>query len=140
MDIQFTNKISVKDYNFLRSSVGWREIEAAQAKTGLKNSAFICAATLDRKTVGLARVISDGGYIAYIADVIVHPDYQNLSIGARIMERVMNYIEGTVGEGQFVFANLMAARGKEGFYEKFGFIRRPNDELGCGMTQNISRR
>jgi hypothetical protein len=31
--------------------------------------------------------------------------------------------------------NLMAARGKEGFYKKFGFIERPNDEKGAGMSQ-----
>lgn len=28
---------------------------------------------------------------------------------------------------------LGASKGKEGFYEKFGFISRPNDKLGAGM-------
>ena len=28
---------------------------------------------------------------------------------------------------------LGASKGKENFYEKFEFISRPNDELGCGM-------
>ncbi len=27
-----------------------------------------------------------------------------------------------------------AATGKEPFYEKYGFTRRPNDRLGAGMT------
>jgi hypothetical protein len=29
---------------------------------------------------------------------------------------------------------LVAAKGKEEFYEKFGFINRPNDIYGAGMT------
>ena len=28
---------------------------------------------------------------------------------------------------------LGATKGKENFYEKFGFISRPNEELGAGM-------
>ena len=28
---------------------------------------------------------------------------------------------------------LGAAKGKEGFYEKFGFVTRPNDDVGAGM-------
>ena len=28
---------------------------------------------------------------------------------------------------------LGASKGKEGFYEKFGFVTRPNEDLGAGM-------
>jgi len=31
----------------------------------------------------------------------------------------------------------MAAKDKEKFYEKFEFIKRPDDVYGCGMTQRI---
>lgn len=30
---------------------------------------------------------------------------------------------------------LFATKGKEGFYEKFGFDKRPNEQFGCGMAQ-----
>ena len=30
---------------------------------------------------------------------------------------------------------LLAAKGKEPFYEKLGFVERPNDRLGAGMDQ-----
>lgn len=33
--------------------------------------------------------------------------------------------------------NLMAAKGKEPFYKKFGFIERPNDKHGAGMIQYL---
>jgi len=32
---------------------------------------------------------------------------------------------------------LMAAKGKERFYKKYGFIERPNDNLGAGMIKTI---
>ena len=29
---------------------------------------------------------------------------------------------------------LLAAAGRESFYEQFGFVKRPNDHEGCGMN------
>jgi len=85
--------------------------------------------------VGMARVIIDYGYIVYIADVIVRPDYQGMGIGRALMSKVKAYIDENIAPGQGKFISLMAAPGKESFYEKYGFIKRPNDTLGCGMTQ-----
>ena len=33
----------------------------------------------------------------------------------------------------FIRTYLGASKGKEAFYEKFGFISRPNESLGAGM-------
>lgn len=33
----------------------------------------------------------------------------------------------------YIRTYLGASKGKENFYEKFGFIARPNEELGAGM-------
>ncbi len=87
----------------------------------------------------MARVISDGGYVALIADVIVMPEFQGMGIGKTIMKMVMEYFSGILEEGDKIFINLMAAKGRESFYKQFGFIERPNDELGSGMTQWLSR-
>ena len=37
-DVKYTNQISVKDYNYLRKSAQWEELENEQALTGLNNS------------------------------------------------------------------------------------------------------
>lgn len=29
---------------------------------------------------------------------------------------------------------LLAAKGRESFYEQFGFVKRPNEREGCGMN------
>jgi len=31
----------------------------------------------------------------------------------------------------------MATKGKEAFYERFGFVSRPNEKQGAGMQQRI---
>jgi N-acetylglutamate synthase-like GNAT family acetyltransferase len=137
MNIQYCNTISEKDYNGLRKSVGWREISAKRAQTGLGNTAFQIVAEDDNIPVGMARVISDGGYIMYIADVVVHPEYQGYGIGKTMLNKIMEYIHGSMEDGETVFVCLMAAKGRESFYKQFGFKERPDEEFGAGMSQRI---
>ena len=48
------------------------------------------------------------------------------------MDRVMAYIRAHASHNTII--GLMAACGKESFYEKYGFTRRPTERLGAGMT------
>jgi GNAT superfamily N-acetyltransferase len=138
MDIKYSSKISVDEFNFLRKAVGWNEIEKNLAEKSIENALFIITAIIDGKTIGLTRVSGDGGYTIFIADVIVLPEYQRKGIGKTLMTEAMKYIrEHFLEEGQEVFVNLMSAKGKESFYKKFGFEERPNDKVGAGMTQWI---
>lgn len=139
MNVEYTNYIDVSDYNFLRKSMGWNEISAAKAQKGLDNSAHIVVAKLDGKTIGMARVISDGGYFYAVADVIVLQDYQKKGIGKRMMNEIMDFIHANIEAGDTVFVFLMAANGKEPFYNQFGFITRPDVDAGAGMSQYISK-
>jgi len=139
MEVTYVNSITAEDFNKLRKSVGWTEISAGRAKTGIDNSAFIVAAICEGKTVGMARVVSDGGYIALIVDVIVLPEYQGKGIGKTMMNMVMQYINNSINSGEGIFVNLMAAKGKEPFYKKFGFVERPNEKYGAGMTLWIQK-
>lgn len=138
-NISFVNEISISDYNMLRLSAGWPEIDESQALTGLQNARFLISAKYNKKTVGMARWITDGGYIAFIADVIVLPDYQNQGIGKSMMTMVMDNIKNSLKEGQSVYIGLMASKGKESFYKSFEFVDRPNDSLGAGMTLWFSK-
>lgn len=137
--VGFTHEITVEDYNNLRQSVGWNKIEARQAAVGLQNSSFKIAAVENGQTIGFARTVSDGGYVVIIVDVIVLPAYQGRGVGRRLLEGVMTNIREKLEPGQGVMVNLMAAKDKEPFYLRFGFTARPNDSLGCGMTQWIQK-
>ncbi len=131
--IEYVSHISVEDYNSLRGGAGWGAVEETQARTGIDNSFFLVAAVADGQTVGMARVVSDGGYYMLIVDVIVRPDYQGQGIGQAMVAQALEHIRAYLRPGQKAMVNLMAAKGKEPFYEKFGFLERPNDRLGAGM-------
>jgi len=42
-------------------------------------------------------------------------------------------------KNDFLMVNLMAAPNKEGFYKKFGFIERPNENMGAGMVMYLKK-
>jgi len=139
VNIKYENSITPEESNALRVSVGWGEIEPAQAAKGFENTAFMVCARDDKKAVGMARVITDYGYVVYISDMIVMPEYQGKGIGKEIMLRVMAYINENIEQGQGKYIGLHASKGKEKFYEKFGLTSRPTDSLGSGMTMWISK-
>ena len=49
-----------------------------------------------------------------------------------MMEKVMAYVSAHASHNSIV--GLMAAKGKEPFYLRYGFTKRPNDAFGAGMT------
>jgi len=53
------------------------------------------------------------------------------------MEFVMNYVKSSAPKGSILQIGLMASKGKEAFYERFGFVSRPNEKQGAGMQQLI---
>ena len=140
MDVTFKNRIPVKDYIRLRRTADWNELSRRQVRTGLRNSALQLAARHKRKTVGMARVVGDGGYVMLIVDVIVLPEYRGKGIGTKIMEKLMECIHESIKDGEGVMVQLMSAKGRENFYKRFGFATRPNDALGPGMSQWIEDR
>lgn len=140
----YNSQISVKEYNRIRLAVGWKELDEEQARIGLENSAYLTVAWDDSesrgetKSVGMARVISDGGYMALIVDVMVLPEYQGKGVGRRLMENITEWLDQLTKDGRCVMINLMATPGNESFYEKFGFVARPNDHMGAGMVRWIN--
>ncbi len=134
MNIELKHSLTVKEYNALRKSVNWKELPETQAERGLSNTYYLTAAVIDGQAVGMARLISDGGYVAYLADVVVNQNYQGLGIGKLILKDMLDYIKNTLSQGDQVMVVLVAAKGKEDFYTKYGFIQRPNEMYGAGMT------
>ncbi len=91
------------------------------------------------QTVGMARILWDGGYTAYLADVIVQPDYQGKHIGYEMVGKIVDYLKSQMESGDTIMLNLQAAKGKESFYLKLGFDVRPNDHQGSGMSQWLTK-
>ncbi len=132
--IELVTKLpTAEQYLELRELVGWRGREVADAEVGLAGSLHGVCAMQGDVLVGMARVVGDGRSVFYVQDVIVRPGHQGLGIGRAVMEKIMDYIAAHACKGAVV--GLMAAVGKEPFYEKFGFHTRPNEREGAGMLQ-----
>lgn len=127
----------------LREAVSWGNPMSMEA-TGqaLAGSLAVFTVRLKNTPVAVARIIGDGGAAFYIQDVIVHPHHQGRGLGRRLMEAVMEWLTANAPTGSFV--GLMAAHGKETFYEKFGFAARPRqtgDHVhGAGMELRARHR
>jgi GNAT superfamily N-acetyltransferase len=135
MGLFYGNTLTAEDFNSLRDAVGWARLSPRQAETGLAHTEFLVAARDGDRTVGCARIVGDGGYVAYICDVIVHPDYQEHGIGKAMIGRLLEFIRSNLEPGERVMVLLMAAKGRESFYRQFGFIERPDSTSGAGMMQ-----
>jgi ribosomal protein S18 acetylase RimI-like enzyme len=121
------------DYNRLRKAVGWGEYDEDVIENALPSTLYCVCAFIGKEVVGMARVIGDAGMVFYIQDVIVLPKYQGQGIGTQMMDAVMAYIGAHAHKNTII--GLMAAAGKESFYEKYGFHVRPDKTHGAGMTQ-----
>jgi GNAT superfamily N-acetyltransferase len=123
---------SAADYNRLRVAVGWAPYAEEVIERALPRSLYCVCAKADGVVVGMARVIGDGGMVYYVQDVIVLPAYQGQGIGRQMMDRIMAYIRGDASPNSII--GLMAAKGKEPFYVRYGLTVRPTERLGAGMT------
>jgi GNAT superfamily N-acetyltransferase len=125
------------DYNRLRLAVGWGKYDESVIAKALPNTLYCVCAFADEKMIGMARVVGDAGLVFYIQDVIVLPEYQGQGIGTQLMDTLMGFIRAHAHHNTII--GLMAATGKEAFYQKYGFIVRPNEIYGAGMIQIWSK-
>ena len=133
--IKYGDFITPEEYMGLRKMVGWVEFPLEQARACIEKAYFILCVRDGEKAIGVVRLLWDGGYIAFLSDVIVDPDYQGQGIGRKLVEAGISKLREGMKPGYKVKLTLNSAKGKEPFYEKFGFRVRPNDDAGPGMDQ-----
>ncbi len=78
--------------------------------------------------VGLARVLSDDVHVAYVQDILVHPDHQRKGIGQDLMDRVLErykHVRQTV-------LLCDATPELDAFYKSVGFGE--SSTLGSGLA------
>lgn len=137
--IIFQQDISVEDYNALRGSVDFIQVTPKRAACALENSLYKIVAMDGERPVGMVRVVGDGGYVYFICDVIVHPEYQSMGLGRKMIEDVLQWLESQVDDDETIMVNLMSAMNKEAFYSKLGFNKRPFGNHGSGMSMWIGK-
>ena len=133
--IRFTDDITPEEYMELRRKVGWVEFPAEEAKACVENAYFVLCVRDGDRAVGVVRLLWDGGYVAFLSDLVVDPAYQGQGIGRKLVEAVIRRIRDDMEPGYKVKLTLNSSKGKEPFYEKFGFRARPNEDAGAAMDQ-----
>lgn len=122
-----------EEYNTLTEEVGWGKRDNKIVEEALKNTLYSLCVYDVENLIGYGRIIGDKTIFSYIQDVMVIPKYQGKSIGTAIMKKLLEQIEEYKKINPNIRTYLGASKGKEPFYEKFGFVSRPNEELGAGM-------
>lgn len=126
---------SAHELKDLRAKIDWLNPSIEIIQKSLDNSLFIVCIRHQSKLIGFGRVIGDNAMYFYIQDVIVDPDYQNKGIGKMLMNELEEFLSKSAVSGATI--GLLAAKGKEGFYESFGYQERTGNPLGLGMCKFI---
>lgn len=127
------NVNSIEEFNYLYDAVGWGSYDEKVSEKALANTMYSVSVYDDDKIIGYGRIIGDGICFLYIHDVMVAPKYQNKKIGSQIMNKLLEKVNQIKIENPYVRVYLGASKGKEKFYERFGFITREDANLGSGM-------
>ena len=128
VDILATDIPTRDELAALYDAVGWaaytKDLETLDR--AMRGSTRVVAGRRDGRLVGLARIQSDGATIAYLQDVVVHPDEQRGGLGKRLVEEA--------------FAPFASVRqkvlltddepGQRAFYESLGFAETRDFEDG----------
>ena len=103
---------NVEEFNLLYDDVGWGAYDDNITQKALDNT------------------------FLYIQDIMVKPEYQGNKIGTMIMNKLLEKINEIKQENPDLRVYLGASKNREEFYEKFGFIKRIDADLGYGMILN----
>ena len=134
MNIKYIERFPTpEEYNMLTDSVGWGTREESIIEEALKNTLYSLCVYDEDKLIGYGRLLGDKTIFLYIHSVMVLPEYQGKGIGRGIVTNLLKQVDEYKKVNPDIRTYLGASKGKEGFYEKFGFEVRPNEDVGAGM-------
>lgn len=131
------NNMDVSAFIKLREEFGFKPYPRQEIEAALRNSLYCVHIELNGKTIAAARVVGDGRVAFFIKDVVVSEASQNQGYGNILMEHIFQYLHQHACEGAYI--GLMSTVGKEAFYQRYGFIIRPNEEFGSGMALFLNK-
>ena len=127
------NNNNVKEFNLLYDKVGWGHWDENISQKALDNTFYSVTVYDNEKVIGYGRIIGDTICFLYIQDIMVIPEYQSNKIGTMIRNKLLDKINDIKKENPSLKVYVGASKNKEHFYEKFGFVKRVDANLGYGM-------
>ena len=115
------------EFEALYAQTGWGNWPRERFERALRGSWVICTARDgEGALVGMGRLISDGALHAFLTEMIVASDARGAGIGGTILSHLVEEARHRGVED----VELFAASGRTAFYERHGFVRRPEDRPG----------
>ena len=109
------------------ASAGWHVLPPENFRRALSGTYFsLSARAPGGRLVGYGSIVSDGGIHSWIHNLIVLPEFQGRGLGSRLLAGLIARIRNS----DIPYIGLFAAKGRTGFYQKFGFAPRPDDSPG----------
>jgi ribosomal protein S18 acetylase RimI-like enzyme len=129
---------TVEDYLRLRRDAGLTEPTSDQIQRGIDGAwaAFHAIHRPTGETVGMGRVISDGGTYFHIIDMAVLPTHQRHGIGDAILDALLLAIDNASPNAQ---VNLLGDPPGWKLYKRHGFIETAPDTIGMRRPFPIAR-
>lgn len=134
----FATNPNKEDFFALFETTGWNkkyQLSADELIEAIRNSWYKISAYDKNQLIAYGRIISDGIAHALLLDIIIHPDYQGKYIGKEILFRL---VEKCKKHG-IKDIQLFCAKEKIGFYEKYGFVVRPENAPGMEYDWNTAK-
>ncbi|ALU45246.1 GNAT family N-acetyltransferase [Pseudoalteromonas rubra] len=121
------------EFSALRESAGWQNPAPDIIAASITASLYWVQCRKADRLIACGRIVGDGHMYFYIQDIIVHPSHQGQGLGHLIMDNIEQYLAAHCQSG--ATAALLAATGKETFYQRYGYSLRDGEKLGLGMCK-----
>ena len=125
----------VDDYRHLRVAAGLSPKTVEQASLGLPNTWYGVIVLHEGKTIGMGRIIGDGGTAFQIVDIALEPAHQGKGLGKAIMAALMAHLNTHAPAGAYV--SLIADGDARHLYAQYGF--EPVMPASIGMATRVKR-
>ena len=122
----------IDDYRRLRSVTGLSPKSAEAAVRGLANTLFGVSVLDGERTIGMGRIIGDGGCFFVVVDIAVQPEYQGRGLGKKIMDALDRWLRANAPVSSNV--SLFADGNARHLYAKYGFVEAGPVSVGMDYT------
>ena len=127
MEIKLYSRYDESEIRSLYEAVGWRNYfeNLQMLRASYENSLCILGAYQNDALIGVIRAVGDGASILLIQDIVVHPLYQRMGIGTKLVKAMLEQYSH-VYQTQLITDDTEKTKA---FYKSVGF--KPMNELGC---------
>ena len=123
----------VATYLALRRAGGLSRFSPEAAVEGLGGTLFGVLVKDHFDTVGMGRLVGDGGCFVQVVDIVVLPSYQGRGLGRAMMAALMDFVHEALPPS--VYVSLMADVPADRLYEEFGFAHTAPATVGMAMKK-----